>query len=66
MSHSGLLGLSELVAHLGVAFLFFTWFVSHSGLLGLSELVADLLAHLGFSSVAWGYFYDTLSFHLSS
>ena len=28
--------LAELVAHLGVAFLFLTWLGSHSGLLGLS------------------------------
>ena len=37
--------LTDLVAHLVEALVFFTWLVSHSGLLGLSQLVAELLAH---------------------
>jgi hypothetical protein len=66
VTHSGRLGLAELLAHLELAFLFFTGLVTHSEHIGLSELLAALLAHFGFSAVGWGYFYDTLSFDLAS
>ena len=53
MTHSGLLGLSELVVELLAHFEEGGHFV---GLLGLPELEAELMAHPGFSS----YVCDTL------
>ena len=39
--------LAELVAHLGIAFIFYSGLVTHSRLLGLYELVTELLALSG-------------------
>ena len=48
MPHSVLTCLAELVAHLGVAFLFTTSLVKYSGrLIDMPELVADQLACMG-------------------